>query len=60
MTELVTRNFWWSEVTKEVWKYVKRYDTCQRNKNCTEVPAGKLIPNMVSEKPYVMRTLKGK
>ena len=25
---------------------------CQRNKNCTEVPAGKLMPNAVPEKPW--------
>jgi len=32
-TELVTRNFWWPEVTKKVKKYVEGYDACQRNKN---------------------------
>jgi len=26
-------------------------DTCQRNKNCTEAPAGKLMPNAIPEKP---------
>jgi len=33
ITELVTRNFWWPEITKEVKKYVEGYDMCQRNKN---------------------------
>jgi len=28
------------------------YDTCQRNKNHTEQPAGKLMPNSISEKPW--------
>jgi len=28
------------------------YDTCQRNKNHTEQPAGKLIPNSIPEKPW--------
>ena len=50
-TELVIRNFWWPGVTKEVKKYVEGYDTCQRNKNHTEVPIGKLMPNAVLEKP---------
>ena len=50
MTKLVTRNFWWPGVTKEVKKYIKFCDTCQRNKNCTEVPVGKLMPNAVLEK----------
>jgi len=33
MIELVSRNFRWPGVTKEVKKYVKGYDACQRNKN---------------------------
>jgi len=33
MTELVTRNYWWPGVTKEVGKYVDGYDACQRYKN---------------------------
>ena len=52
MTELVTRNFWWPGVTKEVKKYVEECNTCQRNKNRTEAPAGKLIPNSTPEKPW--------
>ena len=28
MVELVTRNFWWPGVTKEVKQYVEGYDTC--------------------------------
>jgi len=42
MTELVTRNFWWPGVTKEVRKYIEGCDVCQRNKNQTEAPTGKL------------------
>jgi len=33
MAELVTRNFWWLEVTREVKQYVKGYNACQCNKN---------------------------
>jgi len=51
--ELVTRNFWWPGVTKEVKRYVKGCDSCQRNKNCIEQPAGKLMPNSIPEKPWV-------
>ena len=50
--ELVSRNFWWPGITKEVKRYVEGYDTCQRNKNCTEQPAGKLMPNLIPEKPW--------
>jgi len=34
--ELVTRNFWWPGVTKEVKQYIEGYNTCQHNKNHTE------------------------
>ena len=33
MVELVTRNYWWPGVTKEVGRYVDGYDACQRYKN---------------------------
>jgi len=36
MVELVTCNFWWPEVSKEVKQYIKGCDSCQRNKNCIE------------------------
>jgi len=50
--ELVTHNFWWPGITKEVKRYVEGCDTCQHNKNCTEQPAGKLMPNSIPEKPW--------
>jgi len=34
--ELVTQNFWWPEVTKEVKQYMEECDICQHNKNHTE------------------------
>jgi len=36
MVELVTRNFWWPGVTKEVKRYVEGCNACQQNKNRTE------------------------
>ena len=50
MVELVTRNYWWPEVMKEVKRYVEGYNQCQRMKNRAEMLAGKLRPNQVSEK----------
>jgi len=50
--ELVTRNYWWPGVTKEVKQYVKGCDQCQRMKNRAEMPAGKLRPNEVLERPW--------
>jgi len=51
MVELVTQNFWWPGITKEVKQYIEGYDTCQYNKNYTEQLAGKLMPNSIPEKP---------
>jgi len=53
MVELVTRNFWWPGVTKEVKRYVEGCDACQQNKNHTEQPASKLMPNSIPEKPWM-------
>ena len=50
MIKLVTRNYWWLGVTKNIGKYVKDYDMCQRMKNRTEVPAGKVKLSEVPEK----------
>ena len=53
MVELVTQNFWWPGVTKEVKRYVEGYNSYQRNKNYTEQLAGKLMPNSIPEKPWM-------
>ena len=37
---------------KEVKQYVEGCDACQRNKNRTEQPASKLMPNSIPEKPW--------
>ena len=50
MTELVTRNYWWPEVTRDVGKYMEGCNACQRMKNRTEIPVGKLMTNKVPEK----------
>jgi len=50
MTELVARNYWWPGVTKEVKRYVDRCNACQRYKNQSKAPAGKLMPNTIPEK----------
>jgi len=47
---LVTRNFWWPGINREVKQYVEEYDACQKNKNCMQAPAGKLMPNSIPEK----------
>ena len=47
---MVTRNYWWPGVTKEVKRYVEVSDQCQRMKNKAEMLAGKLRPNQILEK----------
>ena len=49
---MVTRNYWWPGVTKEVKQYVEGCDQCQRMKNRTEIPVGKLRPNEVPGRPW--------
>ena len=51
--ELVTQNFWWPGVTKEVKQYMEECNSYQRNKNYTEQPTGKLMPNSIPEKPWM-------
>ena len=48
--ELVTRNYWWLGVTKEVKQYIEGCDQCQRIKNRAEIPVEKLRPNKVLER----------
>jgi len=31
---------------------MEEYNACQWNKNCIEQPAGKLMPNLILEKPW--------
>ena len=50
--ELVTRNYWWPGVIKEVGKYIDRCNACQYYKSRSEALAGKLISNTIPEKPW--------
>jgi len=50
--ELVTRNYWWPRVMRDVERYVEGCDLCQRIKNRTEEVAGKLKLSEVPEKPW--------
>ena len=50
MVELVTRNYWWLGVTRDVGRYVEECDLCQRMKNRTEEPVGKLKLSEMLEK----------
>ena len=54
---MVTRNYWWPEVTRNVGRYVKEYNLCQRMKNRTEELAEKLKLSEVPEKPWTHLTV---
>jgi len=51
--ELVTRNYWWPEMIKNVEKYVDECNLGQRMKNGIEAPTRKLIMNEVPEKMLI-------
>ena len=55
--ELVTRNYWWLGVTRNIGRYVEGCDLCQRMKNRTEKVAGKLKLSEVPEKPWMHLTV---
>ena len=55
--ELVTRNYWWPGVTRNMRKYVEGCDLCQRMKNRTKEPAGKLKLSEVPQKTWTHLTV---
>ena len=55
--ELVTRNYWWPGVTRDVGKYMEGCNSCQRMKNRTEEPAGKLKLSEVPQKTWTHLTV---
>jgi len=57
MMELVTRNYWWPGVTKNVRKYMEGCNLCQRMKNRPEEPAGKLNLSEVPKKLWMHLTV---
>ena len=44
------RNYWWPEVIKNIGRYMKECDLCQKIKNRIEAPVEKLMTNEVLEK----------
>jgi len=52
VTELVTRNYWWQRVMRDVGRYIEGCDMCQRMKNRIEVTTGKLKLSEVPENPW--------
>jgi len=55
--ELVTRNYWWLGVMRDVGRYVEGCDLYQRMKNRMEELVGKLKLSEVPEKPWTHLTV---
>ena len=53
MTELVTRNYWWPGIMRNIGRYVERCNMCQRIKNRIEEVAEKLKLSEMPEKPQI-------
>ena len=51
--ELVTRNYWWPGVIRDVGRYIEEYNLCQRIKNRMEELVGKLKLSKVPEKLWM-------
>jgi len=54
---LVTRNYWWPGVTRDIGRYMEEYDLCQRIKNRTKEVAGKLKLSEIPEKSWTHLTV---
>ena len=51
MMELMTRNYWWPGVTRDVGRYIDGCNICQKMKNRTEAVTEKLKLSKVPKKP---------
>lgn len=47
--ELVSRNYWWPNMTRFITQYIAGCDLCKRTKMFPTPPRGKLIPNLIPE-----------
>ena len=56
-TELVTRNYWWPGVMRDMERYMEGYDMCQRMKNRMGEVAEKLKLSEVLEKSWIYLTI---
>ena len=50
--ELVSRNYWWPQMSRYVGKYVSTCDMCLRTKSIRSPPSGELHPLPIPEQPW--------
>jgi len=55
--ELVSRNYWWPNISRYVASYVKSCDRCNRTKTFPNKPVGKLTPNAIPSAPWDVLTV---
>jgi hypothetical protein len=55
--ELVSRNYWWPNMTRFIASYVRGCDRCNRTKTFPKRPLGKLTPNQIPTKPWQIITV---
>ena len=55
--ELITRNYWWPCIMRDVQKYVKGCETCQRTKSRRTPLAGPLHPHDIPTRPWEVISL---
>ena len=55
--KLVTRNYWWLGVTKDIGKYIRGCDLYQRMKNRMKEVVGKLKLSKMPEKSWTYLTI---
>jgi hypothetical protein len=50
--ELVSREFWWPTLTKDIKRYVESCEVCQRTKIHRQRPAAPLYPTEIANEPW--------
>lgn len=55
--EVLSRSFWWHEMSKTVHTYIRTCDACQRNKAVNQRPLGLLMPLAIPEERWGVVTM---
>jgi len=52
--ELVSRNYWWPQMSRYIGQYVSTYDLCLRTKPIRQAPVGELHPLQIPDSQWNM------
>lgn len=50
--ELISRDFWWSNMTKDIEDYIRGCERCQKTKAVQLKPGGLLFPHIIPQSPW--------